>query len=147
MLQKEKEMTEKKYLLILIILLISLISCTTPQFLGPPPIVPTTAPARESDTLIQTAEAYYTAPDVANMRTAVEAARKAGPDTALYHEIAANLAHLEDRRSDRFTHLFASLLDPANDTPLLHLHLLSNVGDSQRTDENGATLRGLATPS
>jgi len=127
MLQKEKAMTEKKYLLIVIILLISLISCTTPQFLGPPPIVPTTAPARETDTLIKAAEAYYTAPDVASMRSAVEAARKAGPDTALYHEIAANLAYLEDRRSDRFTHLYTSLLDPDNDTPLLHLHLLSKM--------------------
>ncbi|MBE9581134.1 MAG: tetratricopeptide repeat protein, partial [Proteobacteria bacterium] len=56
-----------------------------------------------------------------------EAARKAGPNTALYHEIAANLAYLEDRRSDRFTHLSASLLDPDNDTPLLHLHLLSKM--------------------
>ena len=83
MLQKEKAMTEKKYFLIVIILLISLISCTTPQFLGPPPIVPTTAPAGETDTLIKAAEAYYTAPDVASMRTAVETARKAGPDTAL----------------------------------------------------------------
>ena len=127
MLRKEKAMAEKKYLLILIIVLISLISCTTTQFLGPPPIVPKTAPARESDTLIKAAVAYYTAPDVASMRTAVEAARKAGPDTALYHEIAASLAYLEDRRSDRFTHLFASLLDPDNDTPLLHLHWLSKM--------------------
>ncbi|MBW1857127.1 MAG: hypothetical protein JRI42_02470, partial [Deltaproteobacteria bacterium] len=127
MLRKEKAMVEKKYFFIVIILLISLISCTKTQFLGPPPIVPTTAPVRESDTLIQAAEAYYTAPDVASMRTAVEAARKAGPNTALYHEIAANLAYLEDRRSDRFTHLFTSLLDPDNDTPLLHLHLLSKM--------------------
>jgi len=127
MLQKEKATAEKKYFFIVIILLISLISCTKTQFLGPPPIVPTTAPVRESDTLIQVVEAYYTAPDVASMRTAVEAARKAGPNTALYHEIAANLAYLEDRRSDRFTHLSASLLDPDNDTPLLHLHLLSKM--------------------
>jgi len=120
-------MVEKKYLLILIFLLISLFNCTTTRFIGPTLFLPETAPPRESDSLLKAAEAYYTAPDVASIRTAVEAAQKAGPDTALYHELAADLAYLEDRRSDRFEHLVAALLDPDNNTPLLHLHWLSKM--------------------
>jgi len=120
-------MAKKKYFFVVIILLISFTSCSKSQLLVQPPILPATAPARESDELIQAVETYYTTPDAVSMRNAVDAARKAGPDTALYHEIAANLAYLEDRRSDRFTHLYTSLLDPENNTPLLHLHLLSKM--------------------
>jgi tetratricopeptide (TPR) repeat protein len=120
-------MAEKKYFFVVILLLISFTSCAKSQLLVQPPILPATAPQRESDALIKAVETYYTAPDAVSMRNAVNAARKAGPDTALYHEIAANLAYLEDRRSDRFTHLYTSLLDPDNDTPLLHLHLLSKM--------------------
>lgn len=70
---------------------------------------------------------YYTAVDVRTMRNVVEEARKLAPDSAIYHEIASDLAYLEDRRSDHFNHLVSALRDLNNDIPLVHLHGLSQM--------------------
>ena len=94
---------------------------------APPTVsLPAQAPARDAQALVGAAEAYYQATDVAGLRAAVAAAKAAGPQTATYHELAADLSHLEDRGT-RVEHLLAALRDPACDTPLAHLHGLAEV--------------------
>lgn len=81
------------------------------------------APA-DATALAGTAQAFYGATDPAGMRAAVEAARKAGPDSALYHELAAELARFEDRERDQVDHLLQGLLDPTGDAPI---HLINRL--------------------
>lgn len=104
------------------------------------PLLPEAPPPRESEALNRAVEAYYGAVTVQAMREAVEAAKKAGPDTALYHEIAGDLALMEDRYEDRFEHLFAALLDPADDAALLHLNWLWNLSWRLRHREKAVAL-------
>lgn len=92
-----------------------------------PPTLPTQAPTRDAAALQAAVDAYYTAADVAALRAAVADARAAGPDTALYHEIAADLARMEDRAFDVADHLVAALFDPAADAPVLYLHGLASL--------------------
>ncbi|MEZ4468606.1 MAG: transglutaminase domain-containing protein [bacterium] len=58
------------------------------------------------------------------MRAAIEAAKAAGPESALYHELAATLARFEDRERDELDHLARALLDPAGDAPIYLLNRL-----------------------
>jgi len=89
--------------------------------------LPSQAPARDAGRLAAAVEAYYQAPDVAGMRAAVAQAKVAGPSTALYHELAADLAKLEDRTRARLRHLLAALSDPSADAPLSYLHALAGL--------------------
>lgn len=75
--------------------------------------------------LVAAAEAFVLAETPAQLRAALDEARRAGPDTALFHELAARLAQLEGDHAGMVHHLVAALQDTANDSPLLHLHLLS----------------------
>ena len=94
---------------------------------GAPTLTPNGLETRAHDgvALLDAADQYYKATTVEALRSAVEAARAAGADTALYHEIAADLARFEDRHGDRTRHLLAALLDPASDQALVHLHDLT----------------------
>jgi tetratricopeptide (TPR) repeat protein len=83
------------------------------------------APApTDAAALAGAANDFYRAPDPAGMRAAVEAARTAGPDSALYHELAAELARFEDRERDQVDHLLQGLLDPTGDAPI---HLINRL--------------------
>ena len=92
---------------------------------APPPLRLTSpAPTRDVAALAVAGEAFYTASTPAAMRAAVEAARVAGPETALYHELAAELAGFENRDREQLDHLLMGLLDPEGDAPL---YLLNEV--------------------
>jgi tetratricopeptide (TPR) repeat protein/transglutaminase-like putative cysteine protease len=84
-------------------------------------------PPRDAAALRDAVDAYYAAKDAVGLRAAVDAARKAGPDAAPYHEIAADLARFEARHAEEFAHLVAALQDPADDAALLHLHQLDGL--------------------
>ena len=71
------------------------------------------------------AEAFYRAQTPQQLRDAVAQTEAAGPNTALFHEVAARLAQLEGRDADVVTHLMAALGDTGDDAALLHLHQLS----------------------
>jgi cellulose synthase operon protein C len=88
--------------------------------LAGPPIQLRAATANSKD-LAAAADAFYGAADVAGLRSALERARVAGPETAVYHELAAQLAHLECRDTEEFEHLVSALEDQGDDAPLLHL--------------------------
>ena len=88
---------------------------------------PTTAPVGDRAALAAAAEAFYSAGDVATLRGAVEAARKVGPDTALYHELAAQLAYLASDEAAQFEHEYAALFDPGADATLFHLLQLDRL--------------------
>ncbi len=94
---------------------------------APAVTLPVEAPPRDAAKLAAAVEGYYTAPDVKGLRTAVAQAKAAGADTALHHEIAADLARLENRRADHLNHLLAAVHDPAADTPLSSLHALAEL--------------------
>ena len=84
----------------------------------------TTAGTRDGGALAEAREAFFRANDVDALRKAVAAAKKAGPTSAEYHDLAAHLAFLEDRRGALFEHRFAEALDPANPHPTLTLDRL-----------------------
>ena len=77
-----------------------------------------------SDALVAAAESYYAAETPEAMRAAVEAAAAAGPERALYHEIAADLAAFEDRHHDALRHLILALQDTGADNAWILLHRL-----------------------
>ena len=54
---------------------------------------------------------FFSGSSVADLRRAVSSAKMAAPDSADYHELAALLSHLENRRDDEFSHLERGLLD------------------------------------
>jgi len=89
------------------------------------------SPGVNTSELQEIAEAYYSATDVQAMRDAVEKARVLGPNSALYHDIAANLAKHEARHGDEFKHLEAALLNPLDESPLQHLWALLWVRDTK----------------
>lgn len=91
---------------------------------APGPTLPQAPPTRDEAALRAAVDRYYTADTPEALRAAVAAAQQAGPATALHHEIAADLALLEDRRPDAFDHAYAALLDPAADAPVIYLHTL-----------------------
>ena len=90
----------------------------------PRPVL-TQAAAVDDAALSQAVEAYYRAETPEQLKAAVAAAEKAGPDTARFHEIAAGLATLEGKDADALQHLLAALRDTNDDAALLHLHQLS----------------------
>jgi tetratricopeptide (TPR) repeat protein/transglutaminase-like putative cysteine protease len=77
---------------------------------------------------VSAAEDFYRAQNLDAMRDAVARAQQASPDGALYHELAAQLADLEDQPDERFTHLLRALADVADDAPYFHLMLLWREG-------------------
>ena len=83
--------------------------------------------AKDGAKLSAAAEAFYRAENPTHLRAAVDEAKTAGPNTALYHELAARLAQLEARDADVIKHLVAVLSDTAGDAPLFHLHLLATL--------------------
>lgn len=89
--------------------------------------LPAAPPAGDSTALLKAAAEYYGAADPAAMRAAVAAAKAAGPDTALYHELAADLARFEDRRDDELDHLLAALMDPGADAPGIYLDRVASL--------------------
>ncbi len=97
-------------------------SVRPPQLRTPPSKA---GPEREA--LAQAVETYYSVATVAGMRQAVAAAAQASPSSALYHEIAADLAALEARHADQFDHLCDALLDATGDAPVLHLQKLAEM--------------------
>lgn len=104
-----------------------------------------TAPPRDEAALNTAAEAYYGATSPAEMRAAVAAALKAGPDSALAREVAADLAYMEDRPAEEIEHLLVGLRDPAGDAPRLLLHWLSELDWTRGQREAvEATLQGVA---
>ncbi|MBN2530218.1 MAG: DUF3857 domain-containing protein [Deltaproteobacteria bacterium] len=68
------------------------------------------------------AEKYYAAKNARQMRAAVAKAKQIDSQSAVYHELAADLAYLDGKRDVRFDHLLNALLCPDNDATLLHLH-------------------------
>ena len=124
---REYKMYKKQLYPVLLVLLIFFLGCTQNRLKHPKPVAFGTLSAQKAEKLFQAAESYYTAHHVEGMRKAVENARKAGPDTTVYHEIAANLAGMEDRRFDEFKHIVAALSDPGNDAPLIHINRLSEM--------------------
>jgi cellulose synthase operon protein C len=78
----------------------------------------------DSKALDAAAESFFRASSPKAMREAVELARSAGPDAAGFHEVAALLASAEGREADEVSHWSRALLDTANSSALLHLHLL-----------------------
>lgn len=83
----------------------------------------------ESDAgaLSRAAEEYYSARTDRELTQALERAQRTGPASALYHELAANQARLENREPDRFWHLISALLDSDDDAALLHLDMLQDL--------------------
>ena len=127
--------------LLFVLLAASLTACAPGH---PVASMPQTAPPR-SAALRNAVEQYYAATSVADMRSAVETARREGPDTALYHEIAASLAGLEDRYPGQFDHLAAALLDPADESALIHMSQLFGLPWSIDQRQRGFALsRSLA---
>ncbi len=79
-------------------------------------------PARPPDAAaLQAAEAFHAAAGADGLRQALRSLGRVAPESALYHEAAATVAHLELRTDDCFEHLLAALRDPAGDAPLLNL--------------------------
>ena len=93
----------------------------------PPPRLRDAAAAGDARALGAAAEAFYAARTPAASEQAVAAARAAGPESALAHELAAELARLRGEDDARFDHLEAALLDPGDDAALLHLHQLDEI--------------------
>jgi cellulose synthase operon protein C len=87
----------------------------------------TRATALDDTKLTAAAEAFYRAETPAQLRTALAEAEKAGPNTALFHELAARLAQLESRDADVVKHLVAALSDTVDDAALMHLHHLASI--------------------
>lgn len=89
--------------------------------------LPAQPAAGDSTALLKAAAEYYGAPDAKSLRAAVAAAKAAGPETAVYHELAADLAHFEDRQADELTHLLAALMDPGANAAGLYLDRVAGL--------------------
>ena len=89
-------------------------------------------PTAAKAALERASEAFYGGTDVATLEGAVALARQAAPDSARYHELAAQWASLSDRPHERFEHLLAALTDRADDAPLLHLQQIEDPNLSAR---------------
>jgi len=113
----------------LLLLALLSVACGGPR-VTPALKLPLASVAAPTDALQVANEGYYAAPDAAAMRRAVEEARAINAESALYHEIAADLAELEGRTDDRFAHLLAAIRDPNNDVAGLHIRQLAAEGRS-----------------
>lgn len=80
-----------------------------------------------ADELKTATEIFYAGTTPADLEGAVEQARKAGPDSAAYHGIAAELAELKADEGSAFNHLFAALQDPTDENAQLHLNQLTRM--------------------
>ena len=110
-----------------------------------PDPAPLTSAGSPSAALTAAGEAYYSARDAAGLRDAVQAAQTAAPESALYHELAADLAHLEGRWSARFDHLAKAALDRSGDATATLISLLeSTIVSYEDTQRLTAVYRGLA---
>ncbi len=88
------------------------------------------APKLSSDdqrALIEAADEFYRAQTYARMNQALERAKALGPQSAVYHELAARLAQLQDDQSARLFHLMQALQCADNDAAPLHLELLARA--------------------
>ena len=83
--------------------------------------------AADESELKAAVEQFYAGTTVADLESAVEQAHKAGPDTAQYHAIAADLAALKADEDGAFNHLFAALQDTSNPDAALELNLLTRL--------------------
>ncbi len=106
----------------------------------PPLEWPQVAPPRDDQQLARAEEQFLDASSEQQLRAAVAAAAQAGPDSARYHELAAQLALLEVDWEARFDHLFAALLDPESDAPSLHL---VEIADAARSEPQRERLERL----
>ncbi|MBI2377760.1 MAG: hypothetical protein HYV07_27405 [Deltaproteobacteria bacterium] len=102
-------------------LVVSLSACAGPK-LALRSVAPLDAAALDA-----AAERFYTSTSAADLRAAVRAAESAGPQSATYHELAAELAMLESNSAERFKHLVLALEDSSNPAATLHLELLTEV--------------------
>ena len=82
---------------------------------------------QDSEALAAAVTAYYQAENVPALVAAVAAAGQAGPQSALYHEIAADLASLQQRDAASLQHLLAALRDPSGDNATLLLNRLTDL--------------------
>ncbi|MDP6945601.1 MAG: hypothetical protein QF464_15740, partial [Myxococcota bacterium] len=80
---------------------------------------------RDAEALDAAVEAYFTATDAAGLRAAVAKALEAAPKSAAAHEIAADLARLDEDLARQVDHILAALADTNDDAPFLHLRWLS----------------------
>lgn len=82
---------------------------------------PKSAPKRNQAALNNAAENFYTAKSEDELLAALQDAQKAGPGSALYHELAYAHARLQANLDEQFEHLYQALLDPESDSAELHL--------------------------
>ena len=83
------------------------------------------APVADDAALDQAVEAFYRATTAEALREAVKTAGRLAPESARFHEIAADLATLEGDDTTAFEHLFQALQDTKDDAAQLHLHQLA----------------------
>ncbi|MBL8956705.1 MAG: hypothetical protein JNK82_38380, partial [Myxococcaceae bacterium] len=97
--------------------LLALTACAT---LSTPALAPHAAPGAD------TVEAFYGARDPQALRAAQLAAARSHPDSALTHELTAQLAALDGDEDLAFEALMKAVADTSDDAALLHVHLLAN---------------------
>ncbi len=112
-----------------------LVGCATAPRVEIAPRSPVDAAA-----LDRAVERFYTATSAVDLRRAVAEAKTAGPSSAKYHELAAELAMFDAAPHERFLHLVSALSDASNDAARLHLELLTGVA---WTTEERRVARGL----
>ncbi|MFC1611208.1 transglutaminase domain-containing protein [Myxococcota bacterium] len=83
-------------------------------------------PPESAVKLQQAAEGYYAARTVEELEAALAEAHESAPESAVFHELAANLAFLRADHAAEFDHLLAALRDLDNDAPMLHLEMLDD---------------------
>src|SRR5947208_15852510 len=107
-------------------MLVVLVGCATHQG-AQPDARPGSAAGRElvpSAQLRAVADRFYCAATRTEASARVDDARRLSRDSAITHEIASQLAQLDDREGDRVDELLAAISDTSNPDAVLHLHLL-----------------------
>ncbi|MBN2715673.1 MAG: hypothetical protein JXX14_07440 [Deltaproteobacteria bacterium] len=99
-------------------------------------------PSDQQSRLAAEAERYYGAVNAKAMRSAVAAAGKIAPESAVYHELAADLAYLDGDKDARFDHLLSALLCPDDEAALLHLHEFYEMSWTFEQTRQAETLLG-----
>ncbi|MBX7113855.1 MAG: hypothetical protein K1X64_05915 [Myxococcaceae bacterium] len=82
------------------------------------------APPADAPALERAAEAFFQAASVDGLRQAVADAERAGPDSAVFHELAAELSELEVREALGNAHRLQSLSRTDNAMALMGVHEL-----------------------
>ncbi len=99
--------------------------------LGPAcvPLTVALAPSHAADehALDQAGEVFYAGTRAEDLRAAVQQAKQAGPTTARYHDLAAQLAALDGDEDATFDHLFAALEDTQDPWAVAHLDELTRM--------------------